>query len=87
MAGQIEALLHELERHTLGGRTERVAAIKRELADLGHNVDEPAAPVVPVVETADAAQVTDTTAVSSVSLPTADAPAAPETTVAPSVGA
>lgn len=46
MAGQIEALLHELERHILGGRVERAAAIRRELASLGHDVDAPAAPVV-----------------------------------------
>jgi hypothetical protein len=33
---QIKALLHELERHLLAGREERIAHIKQELKALGH---------------------------------------------------
>lgn len=36
MDDQIAALLHELERHELAGRVERVAAIRDELAGLGY---------------------------------------------------
>ena len=37
---QIAALLHEMERHVLAGRDERVSQIKAELAALGHKVED-----------------------------------------------
>lgn len=35
---QIAALLHEVERHEIAGRDDKVAALKAELAALGHVV-------------------------------------------------
>lgn len=53
---QIAALLHERERHILGQRAERVAAIDRELAALGHVVETAVETVVsPVVGAVEAA--------------------------------
>lgn len=83
MAGQVEALLHELERHILGGRVERAAAIRRELAALGHDVEAPTAPVVESTTAAVPPETADTSAPSVATV----APAAPETAAAPSVGA
>lgn len=79
MAGQIDALLHELERHILGGRVERAAAIRHELASLGHPVD--AAPTE--VETT-AQPAPSGSADASVPRSVADTPPPSDSTAAPS---
>jgi hypothetical protein len=48
----IAGLLHEMERHVLAGREDRVADIKRELADFGWHEDSGDTAEVPAEESA-----------------------------------